>query len=140
MILTLMQREGDTKCLALRLTGILCNAVGGSIRLPKRPIRPLLSFFWSNFLPFFANGTQFPHYIIRKTTLGMRHHKFFLGKQNKTSASQIKFTNTKHVYANFQQDSFRNRQVRASYFWTLFLLHPVFITVLWWLGNAVIRV
>ena len=98
---------------------------GGSIRLPKRPLRPLFVFLGKNFCLFLANSTRFPYHIIRKTTLQMRHHKNFLGKQNKTSASQIKFTNTKHVYANFQQDSFRNRQMRASYFWTLFLLHPV---------------
>ena len=55
----------------------------------------------------------------------MRHPKNFLGKQITTSSSQTKFTNTEHVYANFQQNSFRDKQVKASFFWTLFLLHPV---------------
>ena len=82
-------------------------------------------FLGQNFCLFSATVHGFPYYMIRKTTLGMRHHKNFLGKQNKTKASHMKFTNTKHIYVNFQQDSFRDRQVRASYFWTLFLLHPV---------------
>ena len=76
--------------------------------------------FRSKLLPFLATVHSFPYYMIRKTTLGMRDHKFFWGKQNERSASHIKFTNTKHIYVNFQQDSFRDRQVKASYFWTLF--------------------
>ena len=53
--------------------------------------------------------------------------KFFTANKTTEFIQKSKSTNKEHAYTNFQQDSSRERRVRGSYFWTLFLLHPVLL-------------